>query len=102
MPQFESTNETYRDSDFLCFRVGTVNGLWRLTPTHYEILAVVNHQKGNGHFKKAMWWFEQSCRRDGKKLMLREIWNIQLLLKCRKMGYTLVPGTLFTYEKAFV
>jgi len=100
---FESTEETYRGGDFLCFRVGTCHGLWRSSPTHYEILAIKNDQKGNGHFAKAMWWFEQSCRRDKKKLMLREVWNPWLYYQSiKKFGYKRTKGTLLTLEKQFI
>jgi hypothetical protein len=84
---FESTAETYRAGEFLCFRVGTCEGLWRSTSEAYEILAVVNHKRGNGHFKEAMLWFEQSCRRDRKALLVREIWNPRLAFMLRRNGF---------------
>lgn len=98
-PEFESTNQTYRNGLFLQFRVGTCEGLWRATETHYEILAVVNKQKGNGHFKRALWWFEQSCRRDGRKFLIREVWNPWLAYKCWKNGYKWIP--MFNWEKTW-
>ena len=99
---FESTDTPYRNTDFLCFRVGTCNGLWRATETHYEILAVINHKRGNGHFEKTMWWFEQSCKRDGKSLLLREVWNPFLYYKSIKhYGYKRYKKKWFTLEKTF-
>jgi hypothetical protein len=50
----------------------------RSTFTAYELLAIVNQQPGNGHFREAMQWFEQSCRRDHKRLIIRECWNLRL------------------------
>jgi hypothetical protein len=74
---FEST-ETFYIDDWLCFRVGTCHGLWRSTDDAYEILAIKNNKQGNGHFDETLQWFESSCRRDGKKLRLYELWNKQL------------------------
>lgn len=87
MPPFESTTEYYKGSDFKQFRVGTCKGLWRATDESYEILAVVNDNKGNGHFKKALWWFEQSCIRDDKTLRIKECFNPFLAFQCWKHGY---------------
>jgi hypothetical protein len=61
--------------DFLRFRVGTCDGLWRSTKNSFDILAILNSEPGNGHLDDVFEWFEQSCRRDGKKLMVLEIWN---------------------------
>lgn len=102
MIPFESTDTYYRDTDFKNFRVGTCEGLWRATPDAYEILALINREKGNGHFKETTNWFEQSCKRDGKKLRLLETFNIRLYWNSiRKHGYKRKKGTLFTLEKSF-
>lgn len=61
--------------DFIRFRIGTCHGLWRSTDDAYEILAVNNDQPGNGHFNDVLEWFEHSCKRDGKALMILEVWN---------------------------
>ena len=37
-------------------------------------------ETGNGHFREAMRWFEQSCRRAQKKLMKRSWIRLILLL----------------------
>ena len=87
-PVFESTDETYMGGSFKCFRVGTCEGLWRSTPENYEILAIVNKKKGNGHFQKALWWFEQSCKRDKKKLRIIKVWNLRLAWNLWKHGFT--------------
>jgi hypothetical protein len=96
---FESTSDSYRGGSFQMFRVGTCDGLWRVNDGAYEILAVVNRQKGNGHFKQAMLWFEQSCRRDGKKLRILEVWNVRLAFMLRRNGF--IWKTLFVWEKSF-
>lgn len=58
--------------DWIMFKVGTCHGLFRPTAEAYEILAVINTSPGNGHFDDVMEWFENSCRRDGKKLRIKE------------------------------
>ncbi len=97
---FESTSKPTRYADFYAFRVGTCEGLWRTTADAYEILAVVNRSKGNGHFRQAMLWFEQSCRRDGKDLLIREVWNVRLALMLRRNGFRW--QSLFNWRKSFV
>ena len=100
---FETTEQDPRYArGWMHFRVGTCGGLWRcsITGHAYEILTVVNKQKGNGHFKQAMLWFEQSCRRDGKDLIVRECWNPRLMLMLRRHGFEWRP--LFDWVKSFV
>mgnify|MGYP001559738190 CR=1 FL=1 len=98
MPEFETTTKPYL-GDFFQFKCGTCEGLWRSTPTHYEILAVKNKQKHNGHFKILMRYFEQSCRRDNKKLLISECWNPRLMWMNWKNGFKRV--SLFNWEKTF-
>ncbi len=62
-------------SPYLRFRIGTCNGLWRSTETAYEILAIDNSEKGNGHLDDVFEWFENSCKRDNKDLKVLEVWN---------------------------
>jgi len=64
-----------RDPTWMRFKIGTCHGLWRSTDGAYEILVVDNEVPGNGHFEDVMEWFENSCRRDGKKLRLLEFFN---------------------------
>lgn len=61
--------------NFYRFRVGTCHGLWRSTWISYDILAIDNEEKGNGHFEDVLEWFEQSCRRDKKCLRILEVMN---------------------------
>jgi hypothetical protein len=83
--QFESTHKLDFEvapwimGDFIQFRIGTCYGLWRPTGTSYDILAIDNHKKGNGHFEDVLEWFEQSCKRDGKDLRILEVWNGKFL-----------------------
>lgn len=57
------------------FRVGTCTGLWGSTDDSYYILAVENHKPGNGHLNDVFEWFEFSCKRDKKNLLVLEIIN---------------------------
>jgi len=77
------------DKNFTKFRIGTCEGLWQSTPTSYDILAVTNNQKGNGHFTDVIEWFENSCRRDKKSLRVLECWNKALKMHLiRKRGFS--------------
>ena len=64
--------------EFMQYRIGTCSGLWRVTDTTYDILAITNHSPGNGHFGDVMEWFENSCRRDNRDLQVLELWNKDL------------------------
>jgi hypothetical protein len=61
--------------DFMRFRVGTCEGLWRCTSKTYDILAITNEVPGNGHLEDVLQWFEASCKRDKKDLKILEVWN---------------------------
>lgn len=100
---FESTDAPTKYAGFFGFRVGTCEGLWRATPDAFEILAVVNRERGNGHFAQAMKWFELSAIREKKKIRLLQTFNFKLYWQSiRKHGYRRKKGTLFTLEKSFV
>jgi len=79
--QFESTHKLDFEAapwimgDFMQFRIGTCHGLWGVTDTTYDILAIDNREKGNGHLEDVFEWFENSCKRDGKDLRILEVWN---------------------------
>lgn len=62
-------------NNFLKFRVGTCGGLYRATDKSYDILAISNESPGNGHLNDVFEWFENSCKRDRKKLRVLEVWN---------------------------
>jgi len=57
------------------FRIGTVEGLWCCKEKAYEILSVINSNPGNGHFTDVLQWFENSCKRDNRALIIREFTN---------------------------
>lgn len=63
------------DEGFDKFRIGTCEGLWRSKGKTYEILAIINSTPGNGHFEDVLGWFEHSCKRDKKSLVISEVWN---------------------------
>ncbi len=60
---------------WISFKVGTCEGLWRVLPGAYQILAPINHKKGNGHMDDVLEWFEYSCKRDGYDLVILELMN---------------------------
>lgn len=57
------------------FRVGTCEGQWGDTYDSYFILSVVNSKPGNGHLNDVFEWFEMSCKRDNKNLLVLECEN---------------------------
>lgn len=61
--------------EFANFKVGTCHGLYTADADKYIIVAVVNDKNGNGHLQDVFDWFEQSCIRDNKKLMVAELMN---------------------------
>lgn len=62
-------------NNYMRFRVGSIEGLWAVTDTSYDILAIENNHPGNGHFEDVLQWFEHSCKRDHKNLRFLEILN---------------------------
>lgn len=77
--EFKSTHElSFEAADYhfgKLFRVGTVNGLWYSTEDSYVIISLINNDPGNGHLSDVFEWFENSCRRDNKNLLVVEIMN---------------------------
>jgi hypothetical protein len=65
----------FEGEDWLQYKVGTVKGLWNSDDENYIILSFVNHEKGNGHLQDVFEWFENSCKRDNKNLVIKEIVN---------------------------
>lgn len=65
------------NNDMHCekFRIGTCDGLYGQHNDFYVIIAIVNSVPGNGHFDDVLEWFERSCKRDKKALVIAEIWN---------------------------
>ena len=59
------------------FRIGTITGLWGSTDTSYDILAIDNEDKGNGHLQDVFDWFKMKCIRDKRDLRFHELLNIR-------------------------
>lgn len=76
---FEVGGPFKHDPAFIHFRVGTVTGLYATIGKSYCILALINHEKGNGHFTDTLEWFENSAKRDGYALRIIEIMNGRLM-----------------------
>jgi hypothetical protein len=84
---------------WICFKVGTCEGLWRCTYTSYEILAIKNKEKGNGHLNDVFQWFEMSSKRDNKTLKVKEVWNERFQNHLQKRGFKRCSA--FDFEKTF-
>lgn len=82
----------HHDPTWQVFKVGECHGQWRSTLPAYEILSVVNEKPGNGDFAHTLDWFYESCKRDGKSLIIREVWNKQLAKHLVKQGFTYAQG----------
>jgi len=63
------------DDGWMEFKVGTVTGQWKDTSENYVILSFNNRCKGNGHLDDVFEWFEHSCKRDNRNLLIEEIIN---------------------------
>lgn len=57
------------------FKIGTCEGVWGSTPDCYYILFVGNKKPGNGHLTDVFEWFEFSCKRDNRNLIMLECMN---------------------------
>lgn len=64
-----------RNREWMLFKIGTCEGQWRSVNDAYEILSIINSIPGNGHLNDVFEWFEFSCKRDGKKLRILQLWN---------------------------
>jgi len=83
-----------RDPNIKMFRVGTCEGQWFSTDMAYCIISVKNDKPGNGHLEDVFEWFESSCKRDGKALMILEFFNPQFKEHCiTKRGFVAIKGT---------
>lgn len=72
--------EVAEKEPFQLFRVGTCNGQWGSTRDSYFILSIINEVPGNGHLEDVFQWFETSCKRDKKNLLILEIMNERFYL----------------------
>ncbi len=57
------------------FRIGTCEGQWGSTRDSYFILSISNKCAGNGHLDDVLEWFEYSCKRDNRNLLVLECMN---------------------------
>ncbi len=79
--EFKSTHNLpfevaqYIMPDVLAYRVGTCDGIYSWTEKEYIIIGIGNSKQGNGHLDDVFEWFENSCKRDKKDLMVAEIVN---------------------------
>jgi hypothetical protein len=91
--EFEIAEWPY-SSDILLFRVGSCTGQWFSSDFAYHILSILNEKPGNGHLQDVFEWFEASCLRDGKALMIMDFFNPEFKRHCiEKRGFKEVPGT---------
>lgn len=81
-PEFKSTNGLdflcapwIAGSGFVAFKIGTCHGLYGSDEKNFQILSIINDSPGNGHLQDVFDWFENSCKRDKKGLMIMEVWN---------------------------
>jgi len=80
--KFNSTHNLFfescpwpRNNDIQLFRIGSCEGQWFALDNAYCIISVVNDNPGNGHLQDVFDWFENSCKRDGKALIVMELMN---------------------------
>lgn len=64
-----------RDPSMQKFRIGTCGGLWGSNDFCYYILAIDNEQPGNGHLDDVFEYFEASCIRDDRNLLVLQCMN---------------------------
>lgn len=89
-------------SPFPRFRVGTCEGQWFSTDDCFVILSLINSQPGNGHLDDVLEWFEHSCNREHKNLLIIECINAQFWLHLvTKRGFTEMDTTGFNCIKVF-
>lgn len=76
------------------YRVGTCHGQWFTTENAYHILSVMNENPGNGHLDDVFEWFENSCRRDRRNLIVMEFFNKKFKSHCiNKRGFRPIPDS---------
>ena len=73
---FEVAESPYAIFDnHMMYRIGTCTGQWQSIKDCYVIISVINDCPGNGHFEDVLEWFEFSCKRDNKNLLVVECMN---------------------------
>jgi len=64
-----------RNESIMLFRIGTCEGQWFVTENAYCIISILNSKPGNGHLQDVFEWFENSCKRDKRALIVLECMN---------------------------
>jgi len=64
------------------FKIGTCEGQWVYNDLSYCIISVMNDVPGNGHLDDVFQWFEFSCKRDKKALVIMEFFNAKFKQHC--------------------
>lgn len=85
-----------RNPAMQCFRIGTCEGQWFYSDlaNAYCILTVINNCPGNGHLNDVFEYFENSCKRDQKALMILELMNEHFKKHLiEKRSFIPMPGT---------
>ena len=97
--EFKSTNNLsfgvapFYDPSITKFEVGTCKGIYTCESTRYVIIAVTNDERGNGHLQDVFDWFENSCKRDKKDLMVAELMNERFKKHLiEKRGFVAIEG----------
>lgn len=76
------------------FVFGSCDGLLMLTPSTYEVVAVINSRPGNGTFAKFIAHLKALARQHKRDVLVVEIHNPGLGQHlASKHSFTLVPGT---------
>lgn len=76
----ESPYEVFFKDGHKLFRIGTCEGQYGSTKDSYYILSVKNNTPHNGHLDDVFEWFENSCKRDGRNLLVLECMNPKFYL----------------------
>jgi len=81
------------EGNLMRFRIGSCTGLWCSEDESYDIIAIDNSKKGNGHFEDVLQWFENSCKRDKKQFRILEIINHNFMIHLiEKRGFHRLDG----------
>lgn len=84
----------FRNPTIQLFRIGTCEGQWLSTDDAFVIISILNKNPGNGHLDDVFEWFEYSCKRDKKALMIMEFMNDRFKKHCiEKRGFTAIKNT---------
>lgn len=110
MSDFKSTHDLpfeaapwHGDPNVMLFRVGTCEGQWQpFGRSSYAIISVINSNPGNGHFEDVLEWFQYSCMRDKRHLLILAVINQNLkkhLIERRGFREFGLDNLVYEYEK---